>query len=82
LSQLSFEKLSVSFSDGRPDVVVEHSDEAEDVLDIGTLTSDETRPPLKASLRWTTGKQLLLHGSLISDEEAVIAVSVCRDLAC
>lgn len=82
ITQLAFKSLSIAFSDGRPDIVIDHGDDAGSVVDVGRLESDPAQSTHHASLRWNDGKQLLVCGSWTGDKAGLVAVCLCSLLTC
>ncbi|WVR05238.1 hypothetical protein IAU60_002250 [Kwoniella sp. DSM 27419] len=74
ISEIAWNSLCISFSDGRPDVVVEGD---------GTVSPKQSDlvkiiDGVKAPLRWTQGRVIVLNGELESDVETEVRISDIR----
>ena len=65
---LSFEQLSVSFSDDRPDLIVNNAGGQEpldgaNIINVGLKGENESEPA-NARLCWSNGSHLVINGQL------------------
>lgn len=81
ISALSFDSLSIAFSDGNPDVVIKGADESEasesaNRLDAGVRDTDPA--PLKTVLRWTPGRVFVIEGSIVGRQESTVNITAIK----
>lgn len=72
IAKLGFSALHISFSDGRPDVIIESEQSSGDFVDLDDVAVSRRRT---AHLAWQPGRCLVMHGTLSSALEADVQVS-------
>jgi len=77
ISNLGFSAMYISFSDGRPDVVVAASGSADFVF-VGVVKQTGATDAAEASLRWNANRSLVISGTLPSDVEGEVSISAVK----
>lgn len=73
LARTAFTALHLSFSDGRPDVVLKSAEGTTDHIDLGDVPISGGQE-IRGSLKWKEGRRLVLTGRLVGETEGDVQV--------